>query len=178
MTKLEQFITETDSLTSNSKAFDQIVNHIHTKRPEFKQDKLLSARENTAGILEEQLFKYYCDKTGKYKDIYNSINIKAFNSDRLAAEAFLRIIEFHACCIPDEDIAKLKNFENLDNFKNCASTTLLTENLVIEIGLGNETKDNTEISELLIEILKEKIYLKLEIGNGGPAIWTIKLVLN
>lgn len=174
LTKLEEFIIETDSLTSNSNTFDQIANQIKNKRPELSQNELSIVREDINGLLKEQSFRFYYDTTEKYKDLYHPIRIKEFNSDRQAAQAFWKIIEFHACCIPDEDIVKLKNFENLDHFKNSASTTLLTENIIIEIGLGNRTKDNNEISELLDEILKDRKYLKLEIGHGGPAIWTRK----
>lgn len=77
-------------------------------------------------------------------------------------------------CIPDEDIIKVKNFENLDHFKNSAATILLIENIIIEVGIGSQTKDNREINELLDKTLKDNKYLKLEIGSGGPAIWTIK----
>jgi hypothetical protein len=38
----------------------------------------------------------------------------------------------------------------------------------------NSPKDNKEISDFLDIILKDRKYLKLEIGNGGPAIWTRK----
>lgn len=174
MTKLEEFIIKTDSLTSNSKTFDQIANTILTNKPEFKQDQAVLTKSDSTGLLKEQIFRFYYDTTGKYADPNYSIKLKEFNSDRQAADAFWRTIEFQACCIPDEDIIKLKNFENLDHFKNSASTTLLTENIVIEVGLGDKTKDNKEISDLLDEILIEKKYLKLEIGHGGPAIWTRK----
>jgi hypothetical protein len=174
LTKLEELIIETDSLPSNAKTFDQISNQIQNKRPELRQDELSLVSEEINGLLKEQSFSFYYDTTGNYKDLYHSIRIKEFNSDRQAAQAFCKIIEFHACCIPDEDIVKLKNFENLDYFKNSASTTLLTENIVIEIGLGNQTNDDKEISELLDEILKDRKYIKLEIGHGGPAIWTRK----
>lgn len=174
LTKLEKFIIDTDSLTSNSKTFDQIANQIQTKRPELKQDEVRLIREDTNGLLKEQSFLFYYDTTGNFKDLYHSIRVKEFNSDRQAVDAFWKIIEFHACCIPDEDIVKLKNFENLDHFKNSASTTLLTDNIVIEIGLGSKSEDNKEISELLDVILKDRKYLKLEIGHGGPAVWTRK----
>lgn len=174
LTKLEELIIETDSLTSNSKTFDQIANQLQNKSPELRQDELSLVSEDINGLLKEQSFRFYYDTTGNNKDLYHSIRIKEFNSDRQAAQAFWKIIEFHACCIPDEDIVKLKNFENLEHFKNRASTTLLTESIVIEIGLSNKTKDNREISELLDEILKDRKYIKLEIGHGGPAIWTRK----
>jgi hypothetical protein len=174
LTKLEEFIIHADSLTSNSKTFDQIAHQIQNKRPELIQDELRLSSEDINGLLKEQSFHFYYDTTEKHKDLYHSIRIKEFDSERQAAQAFGKIIEFHACCIPDEDIVKLKNFENLDHFKNSASTTLLTENIVIEIGLDNKTNDYNEISKLLEEILKERKYLKLEIKHGGPAIWTKK----
>jgi len=167
---------DTDSLTSKSRTFDLIANHILTNKPEFKSAELIRTKEVTTGVLKEQFFEFYYDTTDKYKELYYSIRLKEYNSDRQAAKAFWKIIEFHACCIPDEEIVKLKNFENLDHFKNNASTTLLTENILIEmeLGLENKTKDNKEVSELLDEILKNRKHLKLEIGNGGPAIWTRK----
>lgn len=174
ITKLEEFIFKTDSLTSNSKTFEQIANSILKNKSEFKQDQAVLTKSDSTGLLKEQIFRFYYDTTGKYEDLNYSIKLKEFNSDRQAAESFWRTIEFQACCIPDEDILKLKNFENLDHFKNSASTTLLTENIVIEVGLGDKTKDNNEVSDLLDEILKESKYLKLEIGHGGPAIWTRK----
>lgn len=173
-TKLEKFITETDSLTSNSEIFDQITYSIQTKKPEFKEDSVTLIAGDTIGLLKEKIFRFYFDKTGQYKEQYSSINIKQFNSNRHAAKAFLKIIESYACCIPDEDIIKLKNFENLELFKNSASTTILTENIIIEAELGEKIKSNKKISELLDEILSKRKYLKLEIGNGGPAIWTRK----
>jgi uncharacterized protein YcfL len=174
LTKLEELIIETDSLTSNSKTFDQIANQIQNKKSKLRQDELSLVGENLNGLLKEQSFRFYYDTIGNHKELYHSIRVKEFNSERQAAQEFWKIIEFHACCIPDEDIVKLKNFENLDHFKNSASTTLLIENIVIEIGLGNKTNDNREISELLDEILKDRKYIKLEIGHGGPAIWTRK----
>lgn len=174
ITELEEFIIKTDSLTSNSKTFDQIANAILTNKPEFRQNQAALTKSDSTGLLKIQTFRFHYDTTGKYPDLNYAIRLKEFNSERQAAEAFWRTIEFQACCIPDEDIIKLKNFENLDHFKNSASTTLLTENIVIEIGLGDRTNDNKEVSEILDEILKEKKYLKLEIGHGGPAIWKRK----
>ena len=174
ISQLESYIIKTDSLTSNSETFDQIVNDLLTNKLDFKPDQLELTKDDSTGFLKEQVFRLYYDTTGKYEDLNCSIKLKEFSSDRKAAEDFCRVIEFQACCIPDEDIIKLKNFENLDYFKNSASTTLLTENIVIEIRLGNKTKDNKEISKLLDEFLKERKYLKLEIGHGGPAVWTRK----
>jgi SepF-like predicted cell division protein (DUF552 family) len=175
LTKLEEFIINTDSLTSNSKTFDQIVNFIQTKKPKFRQDIATISKEDISGLSRERVFSYDYDTTGKYKDrVLFSLKIKEFTSERNAAEAFLDIIEFHACCIPDEDIIKLKNFENLSDFKNSGSTIILNENILIEFIPANQTMINQDIGELLDEILKEKKYLKLEIGHGGPAIWTRK----
>ena len=175
LTKLEEFIINTDSLTSNSKTFDQIVNFIQTKKPKFRQDIATISKEDISGLSRERVFSYDYDTTGKYKDrVLFSLKIKEFTSERNAAEAFLDIIEFHACCSPDEDIIKLKNFENLSDFKNSGSTIILNENILIEFIPANQTMINQDIGELLDEILKEKKYLKLEIGHGGPAIWTRK----
>lgn len=174
LTKLEGFIIDRDSLTSNTKTFDQIVNQIQNKKPKLKQDEVRYTSEDINGLLREQTFRFYNETTEYHKDGYHFIRIKEFDSDRQAAQAFWQIIESHACCIPDDDIVKLKNFENIDHFKNSASTTLLTDNLVFEIGLGNKTKDNQEISNLLDKIMNGRKYLKLEIGQGGPAIWTKK----
>src|SRR5690606_12807845 len=92
LTKLEEFIIETDSLTSNSNTFDQIANQIKNKRPELSQNELSIVREDINGLLKEQSFRFYYDTTEKYKDLYHPIRIKEFNSDRQAAQAFWKII--------------------------------------------------------------------------------------
>ncbi|MFD2035493.1 hypothetical protein ACFSKL_11870 [Belliella marina] len=130
LTKLEAFIIDSDSLTSNSKTFDQIANQIQNTKPELKQDDLKLSSEDINGLLKEQLFRFFYDTTGNHKNQFRSIK-KESDSERQAAKAFWKIIEFHACCIPDEEIVRLKNFENLDHFKNSALMTLLTKNIVI-----------------------------------------------
>ena len=175
LTNLEKFIIDTDSLTSNSNTFDQIVNFIQSKKPEFNQREVKITTEGILGLYRETEFSSDYDTTGNFKDrVLFSLKIKGFTSERQAANAFKEIIEFHACCIPDEDIIKLKNFENVDHFKNIASTTILIENTIIEFIPANQTIVNEDISKLLGEILKERKYLKLEVGEGGPAIWTRK----
>lgn len=176
LTELEKFIIETDSLSSNSNTFDTIVNFIHTKKPKFRQDEVAISKDDLSGLSRKRIFSSDYDTTGKYKDrVLFSIEINEFTSERQAAYAFWKIIEFHACCIPDQDLIKLKNFQNLDNFKNSASTTILSGNLLLEFLPANQTIVNEEISELLDEFLEKRNYLKLEIGHGGPAIWTRKL---
>jgi hypothetical protein len=173
LTKLEKYIKETDSLTSNSNAFEQIIKIIQTKKPKFRQELVAFSKTDLSGLSREQTFSNDYDTTGNLKDrVLFSIRIKEFNSERKAAEAFLEIIEFQACCIPDEDFKKLKNFENLDNFKNSASTTILTENIMIEYIPANQTFVNEGNLTLVDEFLNDRKYLKLEIGHGGPAVWT------
>ncbi|MFW6352399.1 MAG: hypothetical protein ACOC2E_08410 [Bacteroidota bacterium] len=174
MTKLEKFIIETESLTSDTETFDQISNLIQSKNPELEKSELGLLIDESKGLLKEQSFRFHNDMTGNNKDQYYLIRLQEYESDRQAAEAFREIIEFHACCVPDEDIVKLKNFENLNHFKNSASMTLLTDNVIIKASYGSQQAENKDISELLDEILKDRKYLKLEIGHGGPAIWTRK----
>lgn len=174
LTKLEKHITKADSLTNDSKIFDQIANKIQIKRPELEKGELRLFTNDSTALIKEQSFRFYNDTTGKNKNQYYSIRLIEYESDRRAAETFLEIIEVYACCIPNEDIVRLKNFENLNHFKNSASTTLLTDNIIIKVSVGNQPDESKELSELLDEILKERKYLQLEIGHGGPAIWTIK----
>jgi hypothetical protein len=175
LTKLEKYIIETDSLTSNSQAYDQIVNIIETNKPKFRQDETKFKKVNISGLSRQRIFSNDYDTTGKYKDrVLFSLKIKEFTSERKAAEAILETIKFHACCIPDEDIIKLKNLENLDDFKNSASTTILSENVIIEYIPANQTFVNEDNLKLVDEFLKDRKYLKLEIGHGGPAVWTRK----
>jgi len=174
LAELEKFIIKRDSLTSKSKTIDQLINFIQTKKTKFKQ-KEVRLTEGKTGVTREVEFSNDFYTSGKYKDrIPFSLRIKEYTSERQAAVAFQKIIEFYACCNPDEDIVKLKNFENLEHFKNSASTTILSENIIIELIPANQTEINEEISELLDKLLKERQYLKLEIGHGGPAIWTRK----
>jgi hypothetical protein len=175
--KLEKFILETDSLTSDSETFDQISNLIQSKGPELEKSKLGTLTDESNGIMKDQSFRFHYDTTRINKNQYYRIRIKEYESDRQAAEAFREIIEFHACCVPDEDLIKLKNFENLDHFKNGASITLLTDNVIIKASDSSQQTENKEISDLIDEILKDRKYLKLEIGHGGPAIWTRKNAL-
>jgi len=175
LTKLEELIIETDSLTKNTKTFDQIVTFIQANKPSYLREKLIIPTKETPNLLREIKFDYDYDTTSKYKDrVLFSLRVKEFNSDRQAAEAFKKTIEFYACCIPDEDIIRLKNFENLSHFKNSASTTILSEKILIEFLPANQTSINNEIIKLIDEYLKDRKYLKLEIGHGGPAIWTRK----
>lgn len=175
LTKLEKFIVETDSLRSNSKMFDQIVNFIETKKPKYRHDEVTLKTEERSGLSRETEFGNNYDTTKKNKDrVLFSPKIKEFTSERKAAEAFQKIIEFHTSSIPEEDILKLKNFENLKYFKNSSSTTILSENIIIEYLPANQMLVNEDNTELFDEILKERKYLKLEIGQGGPAIWTRK----
>lgn len=175
LTKLEEYLIETDSLTSSSKTFDQIVIFIQTNKPSYLKETSIIPTIETPSLLREIEFDYDYDTTGKYKDrVLFSLRVKEFNSDRQAAEAFKKVIEFQSCCIADEDIVKLKNFENLEHFKNSATTTILSENILIEFIPANQTSINKEITELIDEYFKERKYLKLEIGHGGPAIWTRK----
>ena len=171
---MEQYVNSADSSTRKSNLFDQIATKILTEKKEIKPSELKLYNNDTTGKLSEQTFHFPHDTVGQHSDLTNNIRIIEYQSDRHAANAFLDIVEFEACCIPDEDIVRLKNFENLDNFKNTASTTLLSENLVIEVYLGNNIKDNQQVLNLLDSILIDKKYLKLEIGNTGPAIWTRK----
>jgi|GEM_PF-2378050 len=174
LTKLEQYVNSADSLTSKSNFFDQIATKILTEKKEIKPSELKLFNNDTTGKTKEQTFQFQYDTTGKHSDVTNNIRITEYQSDRHAANAFLDIVEFEACCIPDEDIVRLKNFENLGSFKNIASTTLLSENLAFEVCLGDNSKDNQEVLNLLDNILVDRKYLKLEIGYNGPAIWTIK----
>lgn len=175
LTKLEKYIIDTDSLTSNSKAYEQIVNNIKENKSRYRQDETVFKNVNVSGLSRELIFSYDFDTTGKYKDrVLFSLKIKEFTSERKAAKAFLESIEFHACCIPDEDIIKLKNFENLQDFKISASTTIISENIMIEYIPSNQTFVNEDNLKLVNEFLTDRKYLKLEIGHGGPVVWARK----
>jgi len=175
LSSLEEYVLDTDSLTSNSEGFDQIVNIIQTNKPKYRQDETKFENGNVAGLSRELIFTNDYDTTGKVKDrVLLLLKVKEFTSGRKAAEAFLEMINAHACCIPQEDMIKLKNFENLDAFKNSASTTILSENIVIEYFPANQTFINEDNLKLVDQFLKERKHLKLEIGHGGPAVWTRK----
>ncbi|WP_421797742.1 hypothetical protein [Haliscomenobacter sp.] len=175
LTKLEQYINSTDSLTGSSKLFDQLVINILTDHSEFKViDDIKHYQNNSLGKLKEQTFNFYNGTIGQYPNLSYDLKITEFKTDRQAAVAFWKIIEFQACCVPNEDIIKLKNFENLGHFKNNASTTLLSENVLFELAMGDRENINKEISKSLDRLLEKRKYLKLEIGQGGPAIWTRK----
>jgi hypothetical protein len=174
LTKLEEFVNGSDSLTNNSKLFDQIAITILKERPEFTPSDLKYYKNDSTGKLKEQDYKFYYDTTGNFPTLSFDLKITEYNSNKHAAKAFWEVVEFQACCIPDEDIVKLKNFENLYDFKNGASTTMLSGNILFEMELGENTKSNKEISSLLDKVLSNNKFLKLEIGFCGPAIWTIK----
>jgi len=174
LTKLEQYVNSADSLKSKSNLFDQIATSIITESKELKAKKIKLFSNDTTGRLKEQFFQLRVDTSRQDEGRVYGISITEYTSDRQAAEAFLKIVEFAACCIPDEDIIKLKNFENLALFKNSASITMLSENLVFEIIAGENNKYKSVIDSALGNALKGRRYIRLEIGDTGPAIWTIK----
>ncbi len=174
LTKLEQYVINSDSLSSDSKLFDQIVINIKSKGLDTKSCDSNILYNDSTGKVREQTFQFLIDTTGHDSSLTCSLKITEYRSNRKAAKAFLNIVEFVACCIPDKDIIKLKNFENLSSFKNSASLTLLSSNIVFEINTKNNNKKKKEILALLDSILKNNKYLALDIGETGPAIWTIK----
>lgn len=175
LSELEKYIEGTDSLTANSKLFDTIAICIFQQHTNFEAvDGIKYYHNDTTGILKEQSFKYHYDSTGHYPNLTYDLKLTEYKTNRQAAIAFWKFIEFQACCIPDEDIARLMNFKNLDSFKNSASTTVLTENILFQVEIGGRDDLNEEISNSLEKLLEKRKYLKLEIGNGGPAVWTIK----
>jgi hypothetical protein len=93
-------------------------------------------------------------------------------SKRSALIAFRNSIEFMACCVPDKEIAKLKNFESIKAFKNGSSKILYADNLVITTASGDRREDNIEFNNLIDSYFDKIDFKKLEIGTGGPAIWT------
>lgn len=77
-----------------------------------------------------------------------------------------------ACCIPDEDIVRLKNFETIKAFKNGSSKILYADNMVVTIASGDRLEDNPGFNKLIDSYFDKVDFKKLEIGAGGPAIWT------
>ena len=103
-------------------------------------------------------------------NIYFSIS--TYKSKKSALVAFRNSIDFNACCIPDEDIVKLKNFENIQVFKTGSAKLIYADNLVVTMSLGSQIDDNSEFNKLVDSYFEGTGFRKLEIGTGGPAIWT------
>ena len=166
--KLVEFANEkfVESPTVHSK---EIVNDILSKRTDFHIINNGPSRElNNAELLTHvQLMD-----TTTNPDIYFSIS--TYKSKKSALVGFRNSIEFNACCIPDEDIVKLKNFENIQTFKNGSSKIIYADNLVVTMSLGDRIQDNPEFNKLIDSYFEKVDFKKLEIGTGGPAIWTHK----
>lgn len=145
----------------------KIVNDILSKRTSFYLIDYGPSRElNNAELLTHvQLMD-----TLSNPDI--SFSISTYKSKKSALTAFRNSIEFDACCIPDEDIVKLKNFEDVQTFKNVSSKIIYADNLVVRMSLGNLIEDNSEFNKLIDSYFEKVAFKKLEIGTGGPAIWT------
>ena len=150
--------------TSNS---NKIVNDILSKRTNFYVVNYGPSREldNADLLTHVQLMD-----TLSNPDIYFSIS--TYKSKKSALIAFRNSIDFNACCIPDEDIVKLKNFENIQVFKNGSSKLIYADNLVVTMSLGSQIDDNPEFNKLVDSYFEGTDFKKLEIGTGGPAIWT------
>lgn len=135
----------------------------------LETDSSISTEDST-GLKK---YKSFVDRTtNKYEQLF--INIYGYNSEAAALKAFWQIIDKSACCIPNEDLIKLKKFEDLKLFKNRASKIIYSDNLVIEMYLGAKIDDNNELNSFVDKFLNKNKSKKLEIGSGGPAIWTRK----
>ena len=102
------------------------------------------------------------------------IRFSIYQNLKSSFTAFRNHIETEACCVSDEDIVKLKNYESLPVFKNGASKIMLADNTVITMYLGDRIEDNKDLSRLVDSYFSKGHVKKLEIGTGGPATWTIK----
>lgn len=103
---------------------------------------------------------------------YVHIRFSVYQDLKASFNAFRTHIDTEACCVPDEDIVKLKNYENLIVFKNGASKIMLTDNTVITMYLGDNIDDNKQLNGVVDSYFTNGLLKKLEIGHGGPAIWT------
>lgn len=170
---LELSIPPTDSLTINSHLFDSIVQEFAILRTGLILENAMQYNGDSIGCLK---FQRAGLRNSLFKGINYHLNLTEFNTNDSATKQFWRDIEFHACCIPDEDLVKLKEYKNLAHFKNSASTFFIYENIYCRIWYENCYKMDSiiQFSSFLNTRFKDRHFKKLDIGKGGPTIWTVK----
>jgi len=170
-TKIDTSNTELDKLVLTADSTRLI-------EPNFYNDLLVILNQHNFSSIDDNpyegfanngLVKYqtfiYSDTTKKHL----KFSLAFYDSNKYSLTAFLKFINFWACCIPDEDIMKLKNFNNLTSFKNSYSVIYCIDKLVILQFSSSDT-----ITSAINAVKGNDNFYKLEIGNGGPAKWTIK----
>jgi hypothetical protein len=145
----------------------EIVNDILSRLTDFYR---IHDRPNRELDNPELLTHVQLMDTTRTPRIYFSIS--TYKSQKSALIAFRNSIEFMACCIPDEDIVRLKNFETIKAFKNRSSKILYADNVVVTIDSGDRIEDNSDFDKLIDSYFDKVEFKKLEVGTGGPAIWT------
>lgn len=170
--KLDAFVLESDDAVSNANTFDLMRQFLFSNLADLKFDSITHIDDDSTLLKRKQSFWYSFDSSSKFSGLY--MTLKEYQTNRQAAQAFKEQIDIHACCIPDEDLLKLKNFKNLEHFKNSASITLITNNVLIVVSFGGNDTELEASSKLLDEIPKGNNFHKLVIGHGGPAVWSIE----
>lgn len=167
-TALDSLVSQTDSFTLySSKSIDEFKEELSLNNfiSDTSMNDIGTAYDyKNKGLLSFETLNFN-DSTKK--DIWLLVGI--YQTKKYALTAFRDFVDFWACCIPDDDIVKLKNFNNVSSIKNGPSTVYCYENIVISHYTNSETIKNP-----IEQYLKDKKYYKLDIGEGGPAIWTIK----
>lgn len=169
-TLLDRDVDLADSKPLNlpTQKIDSVVVDILRKNHNLRQYTDPSCKPSDSGLIK--VYELRDTATNSYVHIRFSV----YQDLKASFNAFRTHIDTEACCVPEEDIVKLKNYENLIVFKNGASKVMLTDNTVITMYLGNNIDDNKQLNRLVDSYFTTGILKKLEIGNGGPAIWTIK----
>ncbi len=164
-TKLDNMV-----LSANKESSDSYIKDLSTLRADLKNNGYMET--------EARLFREYnMDNEGRAEALTFDKNVSenniwvqvvAYKSPSDALRAFRDLVDFWACCIPDEDIIRLKNLENLEMFKNSNITAWYSEQLVVF-----STSDSSEFTTLLDSFFSNKEFLKLSVGHTGPAEWSM-----
>jgi len=167
-TELDSLVSKTDSSNLySSKSIDTFKELLFLNN--FTGDTNMNYFGTEYGFKNKGLISFetfhYNDSTKK--NLWLLVGI--YKTKKYALTAFRDFIDFWACCIPDEDIVKLKNFNNVNSIKNVESTVYCSENIVISYYTISDIIKNP-----IEQYLKDKKYYKLDIAEGGPAKWTIK----
>jgi hypothetical protein len=170
-TRLDKIVEATDStLKPNPSLISNIIiENIEENWNTLSQTSYMPSKElDNNGLMN---YVSYKDTTSN-PIIY--FRMATYSNSYSAIKAFRDYINFVACCIPDKEIAKLKNFRKVNPFKNSASKIIHVDNIVLTMDIGDEINDNSEFRDLVVSYFDNYEYKMLEIGTGGPAIWTKK----
>lgn len=169
-TQLDKLIELASEVNTDipTRMLNRIKNDLPIKWNIYETNNEPSRELKNDGLIEHKSFA----DTTTVPNIY--ITISAYKNIKSALMAFRDWVDFKACCIPDEDIVKLKNFENINAFKNKASKIILAENTIVTMYLGDRIEDNKKFNGFIDKYFENSDYKKLEIGTGGPAKWTKK----